>query len=326
MDDLQFAQGYGQLVKTRGGGECAVYEFYNEVGAVRSVFLKREIPFAIYGGTYFEAVTPCAYGGPVILSCKEGRRWELVAAFERAFRKYCLEQDIISESVRFHPVLGNAADFAGCYETEFIGETAAIDLRVKNPICDEFTAGCKNMLFKALENGVDYRVTAHPANADHFAELYLSIAAHQNPQGSMDGRLLTEYIEKLGPHLVITEAVYRERTIALSLSRFSGGVLQLEGTIALPEFGHLSPEHVLQYGLTSWGKQHGASFIHLGGGEEFTFKKQFSRNTRFESWAGRKIWNQEAYAKLCDAVEGAPGFEGIAPPEGQTAPLGFSFN
>ena len=331
MDDLQFAQRYGQLVESIGGGECAVYEFHNEVGMVRSIFLKREIPIAIDGQTYFEAVTPCAYGGPVILACKEGRRWELAAAFERAFGKYCLEQNIISERVQFNPMLGNSADFGGCYETEFIGETAAIDLRVKNPVCDEFSARGKKMLFKALEYGVDARVTVGPPNATQFAELYLSIAAQKNQRsGSLDRYLLANCIEKLGPHLVVTEAVYKDRTIAMSLSLFNGGVLQPEGIAALPSFSHLSPEHVLQYGLTCWGKQHGASFIHLGSigrnDADSAFNEQFSRNTRFESWAGRKIWNREAYEKLCALVEQVPGFDGMPPIEWQTAPLGFSFN
>lgn len=329
MDDLQFAQRYGQLLESIGGGECAVYEFHNEVGTVRSIFLKREIPIAIDGQTYFEAVTPCAYGGPVILACKEGRRWELTTAFERAFRKYCLEQNIISERVQFNPLLGNAADFAGCYETGFTGDTAAIDLRLNNPICSEFSERGKKMLFQALEYGIDARVAAGPSDAARLAEQYLSISDQQHPRGSsLDRYLLADCIEKLGPHLVVTEAVYKERTIAMSLSLFNEGVLQLEGIVALPSFAHLQPEHVLQYGLMSWGKQHGASFIHLGAigsdDADSALNEQFSHSTRFESWAGRKIWNQEAYNKLCGALEPSTGFDGL-PLEWQTAPLGFSF-
>lgn len=304
MDDLQFAQRYGQLVETAGDGECAVFELHHELGSVRSMFLKREIPIAINGQMYFEAVTPCAYGGPVILASQEGRRSELAAVFERTFRQYCLEQNIISERVLFNPVTGNAADFAGCYEMEFKGEIAAIDLRVKNPVCEEFSARGKKTLFKALESGVDYRVAANPVNASHFAALYASIAALQNlQQGKVDRHQLAKYIEKLGPDLVLAEAIYRERTIAVSVSRLSKGVLQPEFSAALPGFAHLSPELVMQYGLTCWGKQYGASFVLVGDGEQFPFEELFSRNTRFEFWEGRKIWNEEAYAKLCGAVE-----------------------
>ncbi|MDN3450090.1 hypothetical protein QMA09_07800 [Planococcus sp. APC 3906] len=318
MDDLQFAQRYGQLVETAGDGECAVFELHHELGSVRSMFLKREIPIAGDGKMYFEAVTPCVFGGPVILVCHEGRRWELAAAFERAFRKYCLEQNIISERVHFEPVLGNAADFAGCYEREFIGEIAAIDLRAKNPVCDEFSARGKKVLFKALESGVDYRVATNPANASHFAALYASIAALQNLQQSkVDRHQLAKYIEKLGPDLIIAEAIYRERTIAVSVSRLSCGVLQPEFSAALPGFAHLAPELVLQYGLTCWGKQYGASFVLLGNREQFPFEELFSRNIRFELWEGRKIWNEEAYAKLGRVVErGAAIFEMAAMPHG----------
>ena len=310
MDDLQFAQRYGQLVETAGDGECAVFEFHHELGRVRSVFLKREIPALIDGELYFEAVTPCAYGGPVMLNCKDGRRWELAAAFGRAFRLYCLEQNIIREQVRFHPVLGNAADFAGCYETEFIGETAAIDLRVPNPVCDEFMPHCKKSLFKALEHGVDYRVTAGPADARHLAQLYLSIAGQNRTSSIDDAHRLTTCIEKMGPDLVITEAVYKEQTIALSLSSLNGVVLQLERIAVMPALAHLSPECVLHYGVTCWGKQHGASFIHLGElGERSAFKAEFSRSTRFEFWQGHKIWNSTANAKRWP-VGGGDHFKG----------------
>ncbi len=313
MDNVQFDEAYERLVDT-AAGECAVYEFRNKLGAVRSVFLKREIPDKIDNQTYYELVTPFTYGGPVILSCQEGRRWELAAAFTRAFRTYCLQYDIVSEKIRFHPVLGNADDFAGCYDMEKIGETAAIDLRVKNPVCDEFTARCKKRLFKALENGVDSRVTVGPGNAAHFAELYRSIAAHQtSPKDGLNKHQLTKCIEKLGGDLVVTEALYKERTIAVSLSRLSGGVLQPELSSVLPGFAHLSPEAVLQYGLTCWGKKRGADFIHLGEsaftdneGEGVAFNAHSNRNARFDFWTGRKIWNREVYNKLCVAARHMP--------------------
>lgn len=320
MDHLQFDQAYEQLVET-AGGECAVYEFRNSLGTVRSVFLKREIPFPIDNQTYYELVTPYTYGGPVILSCQAGRRWELAAAFMRAFRVYCLQNNIVSEKVRFHPVLGNADDFAGCYDMEWIGETTAIDLRVKHPVCNEFSAQCKRKLFKALENGVDSRVTVGPGNAAYFAELYRSIAVHHpSRKDGLSKHQLIKCIEKLGAELVVTEALYKTRTIAVSLGSLSDGVLQLELTAMQPGFAHLSPEAVLQYGLTCWGKKRGADFIHLGESASPDYERtdvsdgiQTRRSTRFAFWTGRKIWNHAAYNKLFAGANHVPSLDKTAP-------------
>ncbi len=311
MDNVQFDQAYEQLVET-AVGDCAAYEFRNRLGTVRSVFLKREIPATFDDETYYELATPFTYGGPVILSCQEGRRWELAAAFTRAFRVYCLQHNIVSEKIRFHPVLGNAADFAGCYDMEWIGETTAIDLRVKNPVCDEFTAQCKKRLFKALENGVDSHVSVGSGNAGHFAELYRSIAIHHpSLKDGLNKHQLAKCIDKLSGDFVVTEALYKDRTIAVSLSRLSSGVLQPELSAVLPGFAHLSPEAVLQYGLTCWGKKRGADFIHLGenaftDNDSVTYNEQSSRSKRFNFWTGRKIWNREAYDKLCAAARRMP--------------------
>jgi len=48
------------------------------------------------------------------------------------------------------------------------------------------------------------------------------------------------------------------------------------------------------------------SYIHYGGGTSnsledplYLFKKKFTKNTEFEYWIGKKIWNSEVYEELC---------------------------
>ena len=81
----------------------------------------------------------------------------------------------------------------------------------------------------------------------------------------------------------------------------------MSGTLGA--FLHLSPAYVLRYAITLWGKEHGYELIHHGGGRTdscddslYLFKKQFGKNTELEFWVGKKIWNDEAYSVLCDAV------------------------
>ena len=50
--------------------------------------------------------------------------------------------------------------------------------------------------------------------------------------------------------------------------------------------------------------------IHHGGGRSsseednlYKFKKQFAKNTKFDFYLGKKIWNKEIYNKLCNEVK-----------------------
>ena len=55
-----------------------------------------------------------------------------------------------------------------------------------------------------------------------------------------------------------------------------------------------------------WGKENGYELIHHGGGRSsseednlYMFKKQFAKNTKFDFYLGKKIWNQDIYNELC---------------------------
>ncbi|MDN7241681.1 GNAT family N-acetyltransferase [Planococcus sp. N028] len=308
MHDVFFDQNFGRLQEGLGGGTCEVFKFHNHLGAIRHMFMKREIPIRINGETYYDLVTPAAYGGPVITGCARDYKWDLVYEFMLAFEEYCKENRIVSEYVRFHPVAANAADFSLCYETDYVCDTYGTNLKAfLDPVQEEFSQSSQQTIWRALEAGVEYRVTAKPESLENFANFYAQLVAN----GDADYGYFLECGKLLKEQLVVVEALYKEQVIGMSLNFRSNDVIHTHLSVTHPAFDYFSPAHIMHFGLALWGKENSVSLIHDGGWlvansqtpDLSAFKKQFSKHTNFKLCTGRRIWDQEMYRKLCREKE-----------------------
>src|SRR5690606_4634354 len=115
VKDIYFEKNYGKLYEKLEKGTSDIFEYNSSIGSVRHMFIKREIPLSVNGEIYFDLVSPYGYGGPIITEYKLGCKSELLKGFENDFKKYCSDNKIVSEFVRFHPIICNAIDFKGIY-------------------------------------------------------------------------------------------------------------------------------------------------------------------------------------------------------------------
>ncbi|WP_255473319.1 GNAT family N-acetyltransferase [Planomicrobium sp. CPCC 101110] len=88
-------------------GEPLLFYYEDKDGKVAYPFIKRSIDEE--DTTYFDITTPYGYGGP-LLDVK-GEAVNLIGNFRKAFTKFCLEEKIIAELIRFHPLNNNASFF-----------------------------------------------------------------------------------------------------------------------------------------------------------------------------------------------------------------------
>lgn len=312
MPDIYFESNYGKLYEKIENGICKVFEFNISVGTVQHMFIKREISLRVNDKTYFDLVTPYGYGGPLITRCKEGRKNELIEEFNLAFQKYCVHNNIVSEFVRFHPVVGNVQDFIDCYDIYHIRNTVGTDLAIfDEPFQSEFSKSCRKNVRKALREGVRYKITEKPDNVHDFKKIYYSTMNRNKADDYyyFDDDYFNKCIELLGKNTVLVEAIYQEKTIAMGLYFVYNKTIHIHLSGTLSEFLYLSPAYILRYAITMWGKENGYKLIHHGGGRSnaqddslYLFKKQFGKNTEFEFYIGKKIWNKDVYNKLCQLV------------------------
>ncbi|TWT07094.1 GNAT family N-acetyltransferase [Planococcus sp. CPCC 101016] len=312
MKDIYFEKDYGRLYEKIENGKCEEFILNHALGTVRHLFIKREIPMKLDDRVFYDLMTPYGYGGPHIVSGKPEDKEELVAVFQQEFGEYCLENGIVSEFVRFHPILKNHLDFSTCYELIFKRHTIQTDLaNSADPILTEYSASCRRDIRHALKAGVEFRVIDHPENLKNFKELYTSTMQRNSADAVyyFDDEYFQNCIDWLGNYLVVVEVTYQGSIIGMSLNFVCGDYIHVHLTGTLKEYHQLAPAYVLQYALVLWGKEQGKQLIHHGGGRTgepddklYLFKKKFGRNEEFEYFNGRKIWNPEVYGRLCQVV------------------------
>lgn len=314
MNDIYFETAYGQLYEKIENGKCEVFHYNGEEGAIRHLYIKKEIPFRLAGETYYELVTPYGYGGPLITQVNEAGKAHLVAAFQHAFREYCLDQNIVSEFVRFHPVLLNAEDFRGCYELTLQRFTTGTNLRdYENPIKEEFSKSKQKSIQKALREGVEYRLIQNPESLKKFKVIYEKTMNRKEAEAIyyFDDGYFDQLLRDFGKHILLVEIVFKGEIIGMSLNFVYGKTIHIHLSGTLFEYRHLSPAFVMRYALALWGKEKGIDLIHEGGGKGrslddplYLLKKQFGKNTDFRYYVSNKIWNPEIYSRLCE-LQGA---------------------
>lgn len=316
MMDLFFEPNYGKLYEEVENGVCEVYEFDHALGTVKHLFIKREVPIKIHGKKYYDIVTPYGYGGPLITAVQEGKQLELTAAFTAAFQQYCDTHDIVSEFVRFHPILGNAQDFKGSYDVVFLRKTVGTNLRdYDDPVQEEFSKSTRKAIRQALRAGVEYRVTVNPENLELFSEIYhINMErVHADSYYYFDNRYFSRCLDYFGKKTVLVEALFEGKVIGAEMHFFYNNLIHTHLSGTLSEYHHLSPVYVMTYAIATWGKENGMDLIHVGGGTTndpadtlYLFKKKFGKNTEFDFYIGRKIWNKAVYQQLCEETNVEP--------------------
>ena len=312
MADLYFHENYGRLYEEMENGSCEIFEFSHSLGTIKHVFIKREIPAEVHGKTYYDIVTPYGYGGPLIVSCVPGGQRELTEKFAEAFREYCRQNDIVSEFIRFHPVLANADNFVDCYQVSYIRNTVGTKLReYDDPVQKEFSKSTRKNIRKALEADVEYRFTLNPQDITEFKAIYHRTMERNNADSYyyFDDAYFDKLLEYFGDTILMVEVLYEGQVIGIGLNYVYGDNIHTHLSGTLEEYHHLSPAYILQYALVVWGKENGYELIHDGGGRTnslddklYMFKKQFGKNTTFKFYVGRKVWNSEVYDQLCEAA------------------------
>lgn len=336
--DLYFDENYGTLYEKIEGGVATSFLYESELGKISHQFILREIPSELTGGQkLYDIVSPYGYGGPVIEEVRGGAlshgessqrvlspdepsqdevTQKLVTEFETAFTQYCAEHSIVSEFVRFHPIVGNGVDFEKIYHSTWDRHTLGTNLKdFEDPVAAEFTKHCRKRIRQALNKGVTYKITEKPTDLSGFKEIYYD-TMDRNEAGDyyyFDDEYFNNCIKYYGENLLLVEAIFEEKVIAAGMYFTYGKLIHIHLSGTRHEYLNMSPAYVLRYALALWGKEHGYEMIHHGGGRSnapddslYLFKEQFATNTKFDFYVGRKVWMKDKYLELCEKVGADP--------------------
>ena len=225
-------------------------------------------------------------------------------------KQYCEKNNIVSEFVRFHPIINNALDFKKIYDVVYMRKTLGTNLEKYNdPIQEEFSKSCRKNIRQCKNKGITVVVTEAPKDISKIKEIYYSTMKRNNATDYyyFKDEYFNKILQYFPQNILTVEAIYEGKTIAMGLYFIYNQILHIHLSGTLTEYLYLSPAYMLRYGATLWAKEHGYKLIHHGGGRSnsledslYLFKKNFARNTEFDFYIGKKIWNEKIYNKLCE--------------------------
>lgn len=307
--DIYFDDNFGKLYEEIEQGKSEVFRFTSSEGVISTQFIKRIIPIELNGATYYDLITPYGYGGPYIVESEENDKNVLVMEFMKEFKQYCEDNHIVSEFVRFHPIIENQKYFKEAYNTVYLHPTVGTKIKdVDDPVQEEFSKSCRKSIRRALKSGIEYKIIENPENVDDFLKIYYSTMDRNNASSYyyFDKEYFNKCLKYYRKNIILVEAIYKNQVIAAGFYFYYNKILQAHLSGTLTDYLSLSPAYIIKYATAMWAKEHGMEYIHYGGGTSdslddplYLFKKKFTKNTEFEYWIGKKIWNQEIYEKLC---------------------------
>ena len=304
--DTYWLSGYVKAFQIHGEGEPILFHYEDTTVRGINVVMKRDLSTCVHfkdtiaPNTLFDLSTPYGYGGWLI----EG---EATKPLFEAYEAYCLSNSIVSEFVRFHPVLKNHEKAEGGYEVIRLGETIAMDLSSPDVIWANITSKNRNVIRKAQKNGVKIYNGRFPAIYEEFREIYNKTMDKDNADSYYYfGKEFYESVLNDLPHNAqVFYAVYEDTVVSAAIFLTANGRINYHLSGSRQEFSHLAATNLLLYEVALWGHYNGYNTLYLGGGvgsaedSLFKFKRSFYRPDDLPRFCiGKKIFNQEKYEDL----------------------------
>ena len=304
--DVYWLNGYVKAFQIHGDGEPLL--FYYDDGTTRgiNVVMKRDIAKdehfkgSIPENRYFDISTPYGYGGWII----EGDdAHKLFAAYEGWIRK----NGIISEFVRFHPMIENHEKCTDFYEVVQLGAVVHMNLDDPELIWSNIISKNRNMIRKAVKNGVRVYNGRFPEIYEKFREIYNETMNKDNAEKYyyFTPEFYTSVLNDLPDNAQVFWAEKDGKVIAASIMLNANGRMNYHLSGSVREYGTFAPTNLILYRAALWGCANSCRTLYLGGGlgagvdSLFKFKKAFYKGEDLHHfYIGKRIHDAEVYEEL----------------------------
>jgi Acetyltransferase (GNAT) domain len=277
--DPFFRPEYLAAAATIGDGEPAAFE----AGAVLYPFLVRPL-----AGGRCDVTSAYGMGGP--LGAGDWRA---------AFHAECRRRGVVSEFVRFHPLLGNEADLEDVRRWK-LHDAITVDVRADDDgLLSQMEGRGRTAVRKAQRAGV--AVHAH-RDLGRFAALYAetmeridAAAFYRFPDAFFAA------LERLGDAAVVLDA-----GPAAGLFLTGGGAMHYFLAGSTPEARDVAAANLVLFEAMRHARERGLRTLYLGGGLRdgdplHRFKASMGAG-RAPLWFGAAVHDDVAYAELCAAA------------------------
>ncbi len=313
--DAYWLSGYVKAFQIHGDGEPLLLFYEGEGTRGINVVMKRDVAKdrhfvgRIEEGKYFDFATPYGYGGWLI----EGERTE---GLFNAYQSWCEENGIISEFVRFHPMVKNHEKARPFYEVIQLGEVVYMDLKSPETIWSNITSKNRNVIRKANKNDVKIYNGRYPEILEVFREIYNVTMDKDNAEAYyyFEPEFYSSILNDLPQNAQVFYAVKDGTVIAASIILATNGMMNYHLSGSLREYSSFAATNLLLFEAALWGSANGCKTFYLGGGvgsgkdSLYKFKKAFYRLDDVKRfYIGKRIVNREKYDELVRMREQVEG-------------------
>jgi hypothetical protein len=303
--DLYHLPEYVAVLGKHEGTQAFAFYAEDAEAACLIPLLRRRLPEQLEApATWCDLVSPYGYPAPLYTHPEDSERAE---RFLNAFVAAADELGACSVFLRLHPLLSDGvrvrAALSSCCTH---GETVSIDLtRTEEEMWHQTRDGHQYDI-RRLGKLKFTSVMDDWSLLDKFVRMYQQtmLRTGANPYYYFSTEYFTDLKAALGDNLHLCCVLSPEgRAAAGGLFTGVGGIMQYHLSGSDAEFQRLAPTKLMLHFMRLWGKQHGYTILHLGGGVGaerdalFQFKAGFSRE-RHEFQTCRIIVNERRYAVL----------------------------
>lgn len=252
-------------------------------------------------GRYYDLATPYGYGGPLA----EHENAEDIKHFFALLQDYCNQKGIVAQFLRFHPLLGNAALFAGHCDLRNAKRTVWVDATDCAAIWTKLEPRCRGAIQRAQQSDVQIRIDNSEAAQTAFVRLYYATMRRRGAAAYyfFDSRFFEDFFENMAGFYNLFCAYSAGGMISAAIMLCCNKKMHyhLSGSDGVGR--RFSPNSLLLYTAACWGADNGFKKFHLGGGVEaddslFLFKRSFNKKGQLDFYIGRNVFDNESFNKL----------------------------
>ncbi len=314
MYDIYFSPKYFIPFMNNGDGKPTALYFESVYGRVLHCFLTRDIAYDKYfvnileKQRYFDISSVYGYGGP-IYECKEENLQELSKKFYEEFQKYCIDQNIVSEFIRFHPILKNEIFAKNYASIENVRKTIYVDLTNDlESTWNNFNSNARKGIKKAIRNEVVIQEGINELNLYALTCLYNHTMDRNSAEKYyyFNPNFFKDTVKSLKNNCKLFTAVYKEKIIAASLLLYSDNYAHHHLTGSDEKYLDVSPNNLLIYEMIKWCIENNIKGFHMGGGHKsiedsiYRYKKNFTKTPPLDFYIGKKIYDKAIYDWLIE--------------------------
>lgn len=266
-------------------------------------------------GELFDIETPYGYGGLTVKNINN----EDLKNYYAEKKKWAKSENIISEFIRFNPLLNNYKYADDESKILNVKSTIYVELKPEDELMLELNSKNRNMVRKAIKNNIEIEIVEPLDNTkekNRFIELYKQTMERNNASEFyfFDEEYFDNFFNDMKEKCKLFCAKFNGKTIASAIMIFNNKNMHYFLSGADREFMSLAPNNLLLFKAGVWGYSKGFCKFHLGGGVSdndalFSFKKQFNEKGILPFYIGRTIFDNEKFDYLVELRKKEDGFD-----------------